>query len=240
MVAGRRAQWIQFSGKRMDTRGRHTDDALVERRQEQVIGAAVGLFARQGYYRTTVQQIAKKAGVSPGLIYQYFSDKDDILLHSILDVVAGYQRGIPAALAGVEDPLARFVTAVRTYCRVVDERRDATVLAYRSTKSLPEPSRKVVMQAELESNGLIAECIQACIDQGLFQALDVEFLTHQLVMFAHSWALKYWRLGQRYTLEQYLERGLDLYLNASLTQAGREQLAAMQDRQGDGSLAGAS
>lgn len=208
------------------------DDALIERRQHQVVQAAVALFSEQGYYRTTVQEIATKAGVSAGLIYQYFSDKDDILLHSVLDVVAGYRREIPAALEGVDDPLLRFTTAVRAYCRVIDERRAATVLAYRSTKSLPPDRRSLVMDAEIETNKLISDCIEACIEAGLFADVDAEFLTHQIVMFAHSWALKHWRLARRYTLEQYLQQGLSLYLNACLTQAGRERLAALhRDRE---------
>jgi transcriptional regulator len=204
----------------MQIKSRVTDEALVQRRRQQIAQAAVDLFSEQGYYRTTVQEIAGKAGVSTGLIYQYVHDKEDILLLSILDVIESYRREIPAAQEGLEDPLQRFWMAVTTYCRVVDARREATVLAYRSTKSLPADRRRLVMAAEVETNGLIAESIQACVDAGLFRPLDVEFLTYQLVMFAHSWALKHWRLSRKYDLEQYIRNGFWLYIPACLSDEG--------------------
>jgi AcrR family transcriptional regulator len=47
-----------------------TDEALVHRRRGQIIAAAVELLSKKGFYRTTILDIARKAGVSPGLIYQ--------------------------------------------------------------------------------------------------------------------------------------------------------------------------
>ncbi len=195
-------------------KARVADEALVHQRRGQIVEAAVELFSEQGFYCTTVQAIAAKAGVSTGLIYQYVEDKDDVLLLSILDVIEAYRREIPAALEGLTDPLERFRTAVATYCRVVDRLRPATVLAYRSTRSLPAERRKLVMQAEVQTNALIAETIQDCVDAGVFHDVDVEFLTYQAVMLAHSWALKHWRLSQRYTIDEYIEHGLALYLRA--------------------------
>ena len=198
-------------------KARVSDEALVAQRRGQIVAAAVELFSGQGYYRTTVQEIAARAGISTGLVYQYVEDKDDVLLLAILEVVDEYGRDIPAALEGLTDPLERFRVAVQTYCRVVDRLRKATVLAYRSTRSLSPEHRKLVMQSELQSNELIAETIQRCVDAGVFaDDVDVEFLTHQAVMFAHSWALKHWRLSQRYTLDEYIERGLAMFLRASL------------------------
>ena len=39
------------------------------------------MFAHQGFYQSTVAQIAREAGVADGTIYLYFKNKDDILVH---------------------------------------------------------------------------------------------------------------------------------------------------------------
>ncbi len=44
-----------------------------------ILEAAIKTFSRHGYYRSTVSQIAKEAGVADGTIYLYFKNKDDIL-----------------------------------------------------------------------------------------------------------------------------------------------------------------
>ena len=56
-----------------------SDPRLVEERRAQIVRAAVKLFSEQGYYTTTIQQVAREAGISTGLVYQYFRDKDDLL-----------------------------------------------------------------------------------------------------------------------------------------------------------------
>lgn len=47
--------------------------------RNKVLIASLKLFAEQGFYQTTTAQIAKKAGVSEGTIYNYFKTKDDLL-----------------------------------------------------------------------------------------------------------------------------------------------------------------
>jgi TetR/AcrR family fatty acid metabolism transcriptional regulator len=45
-----------------------------------ILEAAVKVFAEQGFYQSTIAQIAKEAGVADGTIYLYFKNKDDILV----------------------------------------------------------------------------------------------------------------------------------------------------------------
>lgn len=45
---------------------------------ERIVTAAIDLFARDGYARTTVRQIAAAAGVSPGLVIHRFGDKEKL------------------------------------------------------------------------------------------------------------------------------------------------------------------
>ena len=215
-----------------NVKSRVTDEVLVHRRRSQIIAAAVELFSRKGYYRTTILDVARKAGVSSGLIYQYVSDKDDVLLLALLSVLDLYRQEIPVALQGLADPLERWRAAIDTYCRVVDRHREGTVLAYRSTKSLPEHRRQVIKDSEIETNALVAGCLRDCIDKGLFRPVNVDVVTYQLVTFAHAWALKHWRLKELCTLDEYVSQGLDLFAHALLTPKGwrhhRKLLAAQQ------------
>jgi len=222
---GKKGKALQnYSSRTLEVKSLVTDEALVRERRAQIVAGAVKLFSKKGYDRTTVQEVAKKAGVSTGLIYQYVRDKEDLLLLSILDVVDSYAREIPAALAGVEQPLDRCCVAFSAYCRVVDARRAATLLAYRSTKSLPPRRQQLIKDAELETNALISGCIQDCIDQGLFRDVDIDLATYQLVMYAHAWALKHWHFAKRIDLETYISQGLDLFLHGLLTDKGRKQM----------------
>jgi len=46
-----------------------------------ILEAAIKIFAEQGFFQSTISQIAKEAGVADGTIYLYFKNKDDILVN---------------------------------------------------------------------------------------------------------------------------------------------------------------
>ena len=206
------------------------DPALVQRRRKEIVAAATELFSRQGFYRTTIKEIANLAGISSGLVYQYVREKDDVLLLVILDVVDAYAREIPRALEGLEDPIERLVAAIDAYCRVVDKRRAATQLAYRSTKSLSPDRRRLIQQREGETNALITAAIADCIRGRLLRKINVDVLTYQIVLIAHGWALKSWYLKSRLSIDQYIRDSLDILLGAILTASGRKRYAARRSR----------
>ena len=53
------------------------------KKKEKIIDAGFNLICKNGYYNTNTAEIAKTAGVSTGIVYQYFKDKYDILIEGL-------------------------------------------------------------------------------------------------------------------------------------------------------------
>lgn len=207
-----------------------TDARLVEERRGQILRAAVKLFSDEGYYTTTISQIAREAGISTGLIYQYFGDKDDILFLSLKLVLETYEREIPPRLEGVKHPVERLCMALWAYCTIVDGLREATVLAYRSTKSLRADRRALVKADEIRTNRLLQTCLRACVAGGYMRRVDEYLLVYQYVNFSHAWALKHWALREKFSLGKYVAEGVALLVEPFLTAKGRAALTVMRRR----------
>ncbi len=60
-----------------------------ENRYQTIYEAAERLFAKQGYHKTSMEQVADRAEVSVGTVYFYFKNKEDLLIH-LIDAI-GYQ-----------------------------------------------------------------------------------------------------------------------------------------------------
>src|SRR3954468_17351663 len=71
-----------------------------------LLAEATRLFARQGYDRTSVQEIVEAAGVTKGALYHYFGSKDD-LLHEIYGRVLRLQMERLESIADKEEPVQR-------------------------------------------------------------------------------------------------------------------------------------
>lgn len=63
----------------MAPRTKADNQKIQEQTRQKIIIAALQLFAEKGYTSCSVSQIAKEAGISKGLIYHYFSSKEDVL-----------------------------------------------------------------------------------------------------------------------------------------------------------------
>ncbi|HAE12722.1 MAG: TetR/AcrR family transcriptional regulator [Chitinophagales bacterium] len=55
------------------------NEQIREKSREKIVLAAMELFSKQSFHRTSVADIARTAGISKGLIYNYFETKEDIL-----------------------------------------------------------------------------------------------------------------------------------------------------------------
>lgn len=71
----------------MDRPGNQDDTG----RRETIIAAAADLFSERGFAGASNREIARAAGISPGLIYWYFRDKDELFMH-VLEHLFPLQR----------------------------------------------------------------------------------------------------------------------------------------------------
>lgn len=80
-----------------------------------VLAAAAELFYRRGYAATSVRELARYCGLSPGAMYNHFASLDEILYRLAAVGHGRVQRSIDGALAesdgSAEDELRRFVRA---------------------------------------------------------------------------------------------------------------------------------
>jgi len=66
--------------------------------------AALELFAAEGYSHCSISQLAKHAGISKGLMYNYFKSKEDLLMHLIEDGIREMMSLIDPNQDGVLEP----------------------------------------------------------------------------------------------------------------------------------------
>jgi len=82
--------------------------------REKILSAALELFAKKGFHATSISQIAKKAKISKGLMYNYFKSKDRLLDELIQNGFAGLE-GLGYHITkstSPEDQLKDYVSAI--------------------------------------------------------------------------------------------------------------------------------
>ncbi len=198
--------------------------SVSERRTEQIANAAVALFSKRGYTRTTIEDISNEIGVGKGLIYRYFEDKRDVLFRALCAVLEKYKKENIIALLEEVGPLAALKRVLTINCAIAQEHAQEVLLAYRSTKDLMSEQRHQIKAIETGIVGEIRQCLEACIREGLMHPFDVRIMAYQYVMFGHTWALKNWAFSRDFTVSEFVAEGEKLLIVPFLTGPGRRKM----------------
>lgn len=182
--------------------------ALVARRRRQIVDAAVELFLENGFHKSTTRQIAKAAGISTGLLYEYVTTKEDILFLVCETIHADMHATVTKALAQVEKESHPLAKAIREYFLVCHRLSDHIVLIYQEIHSLPSNWRKFVLNNEVKITRLFSDVLAELVDKGKLPDLEASVLdlaAHNISVLGHMWAFRRWLLATHYTIDEYIE-----------------------------------
>src|SRR5947209_15219987 len=115
------------SGDRLDQRSRAARAEGREAREE-LLAAALRVFARCGYRDAGVDEIAAEAGYSKGALYWHFSGKQELLLALIDERIDAPMRDRVGLLASAPPDRDMSAEATRTFAKQLNEEREALLL----------------------------------------------------------------------------------------------------------------
>lgn len=84
----------------MSPRNSAQNEAQRAQTRQQILVAGLKAFAEKGYAAASMSFIAKEAGISKGLSYHYFKNKED-LLHGIFEMLIDMGKGMEAMFEGL-------------------------------------------------------------------------------------------------------------------------------------------
>ena len=87
---------------------------------QQIVDAAIRVFARNGYYNSRVSDIAREAGIASGTIYLYFPTKEEILVTLFREKMAAFVAHLRREIAGETDPVAKIRRLVELHFTVLE------------------------------------------------------------------------------------------------------------------------
>src|SRR5919108_4327836 len=123
----RRRRSHQEAKRRLDQRTRAARAHGREARDE-LLAAALRVFARRGYREASVDEIAAEAGYSKGALYWHFSGKAELLMALLEERIDAPMRDRVALLASAPPERDMSVEATREFARQLEEQRDALLL----------------------------------------------------------------------------------------------------------------
>jgi AcrR family transcriptional regulator len=108
-----------------DERASQSDRTPQAERRDQLLLVARGIFAERGFQATTMDDIAKEAGFTKPILYQYFESKTELYREIVNQTAENLMNSLRTAVAEVESPRAKIEVAFRVYFEMVVSETDA-------------------------------------------------------------------------------------------------------------------
>ena len=164
---------------------------------QQIIDAAIRVFARNGYYNSRVSDIAREAGIASGTIYLYFKTKDDILVTLFREKMAGFVDGARKAIADEPDAVAKLRRLVRLHFETLEAHPDLAEVVQVELRQGQKFFRGASAHEVSAYFDLIGAVLQEGVAAGVFRSdLPVKVAT-KMLFGAMDQVTTSWVLGKR-------------------------------------------
>jgi AcrR family transcriptional regulator len=195
-------------------------------REREIFRAALGLFARFGYKKTAVEDVARETGMTKGNIYFYVRDKRDLYEKAVGNALIEWRDSVAGAVAREKDPVKKFrVMAVRSFeylserpslRRILEEDRGIFTL------SPGEDRFREINQGAME---IIESILKDGIREKKFRRVDVPHATELLFSIYIMFLIKAYVKSEGSSVAKMFEEGLEIMLrgltrNEQVKQAG--------------------
>jgi AcrR family transcriptional regulator len=202
---------------------RPCDEELWASRREQILDAAVELFAKHGYADTDTQLLADKLGVGKGTLYRYFASKKEVFLAAADRVMRRLREKIDDCIAGIEDPLDRIAVAIRAYLAFFAEHPDYVELLMQERAQFKDRKKPTYFLHRETNVERWRDLYRDLIAAGRVREMPVERITDVMSDLCYGTMFTNYFTGRRKPFEAQAEDILDIVFHGILSKSERQR-----------------
>jgi len=206
--------------------GRPRNELLSLRRQEEILGAAAKLFARDGYSDTTTQAVADLLQVGKGTIYRYFPTKRQLFLAAVDRMMWLLRETIESQVAEIDDPLQRIAKATETYLAFFAEHPESVELLIQERAQFKDREKPTYFQHRDATVERVRALFRRLIAEGRMRDISVERAADVMNDLVYGTMFTNYFTGRRRSPVQQAKDIMDLFFLGILSESERQARGA--------------
>jgi AcrR family transcriptional regulator len=196
--------------------------------EEHLLEVAAKRFASNGYRQTTLEEIARQAGVAKASMYRYFENKQELLCKIVLKVADSFTRDYQPILAAPLPPQEKLRRTVQRLLRTIGENLDLSTVFYGEEGYLPPKLRAEIMEVRQRFAADLESILREGMDKGVFRVMDAKLVVYAIVGMC-EWLHKWYEPAQG-RLEDIAGAFMELIERGCLASRGVEGQDCLADR----------
>lgn len=180
----------------------------------QILESAVEIFARFGYKKASMEDVAQKMGMTKGNLYFYCENKQDLYQKAVAHALTKWQARVSEAINKERDIVDRFITLAVKSLEYLHE--DANLLALITADpdiQAITPSEERFPTIGRTAYALVNDTIRQAVDEGRFRAVDVDKVSGFLYAIYCTFIIKTYIKSEGQSAQEMYLAGIDVILH---------------------------
>ncbi len=180
-----------------------------DEQKENILNSAEKLFARYGYRKTTLEDVAREAGMTPGNIYFYVKNKKDLYEQTVRHGLTEWRDSIARGIADIGDVKEKFTIMSRSAFEYLASRPDLREIIIQDpgifTLSEQEDRFRDINDGAIE---MIRAILRQGVREGRFIPLDVDHTAELLFSIYVMFLIKAYVKTEKSSSDTMFQEGL--------------------------------
>jgi AcrR family transcriptional regulator len=156
-----------------------------------ILTAAADLFRARGYRATTLDEIAKRIGVSKPTLYGYFRSKEELLAAIFHRAMSLFERDLGAIRASGDDPAAQLRRVIRFHVGAVIAERSFLAVFFSEEANLPPRLSRAIRRRKARYDRTVRAIVEAGVRDGSLRTPNPRLLVFALLGMA-NWVYQWY------------------------------------------------
>lgn len=196
--------------------------------EEHLLEVAARRFASTGYRQTTLDDIARHAGVAKASMYRYFENKQELLAKIFLRVADALARSLRPLRTAPLPPDEKLRRTVQELLRTIGENVPLFTVFYSEEADLPAHLQAEVAEVRQRFLTDLEGILREGMSQGVFRPVNVRLVVYAIIGMC-AWLHK-WYLPGRERLEEVTAAFVELIERGCLAVRGTREKDRLADQ----------
>ena len=162
-----------------------------------IIEAATKVFAKKGFYKAKISEIAREAQVADGTIYIYFENKDDILISLFEEQMKAVLDNMVIRISEEDDPVKKLEKFALVHLQLVEQNKNMAEIIQVEVRQSSQFMKEYRNDPFVQYLELIADIIRQGQKEGLFKKEIIPGVAKRAFFGALDEMSRFWVLSSR-------------------------------------------
>lgn len=155
-------------------------EVRIQARREQILEAALDVFSEKGFHKAKIEDIAQRAGIGKGTVYEYFSSKDQLFQEMLKEGMSQFSEALDLELKKEQTVRGRLIVFVRKNIEMGINHRSLARIAIMETAIIDDHFRRWLIEMHQDRIEQIEEIISEGIEQGQLKNVNTQIFARLL------------------------------------------------------------